>query len=171
MDAAIATLLGALVGGCASLAGTELTQRRQLRLDGEARKREHSERALTAARIVLGDLAWSRDRVALAIKGQKYWSERYELLDASWVQYRETLATCLNGATDWWTVHDAFRAIRALRAHASKQRGQNQQLQAPFDKWAIALAARKLEQINAAIALLELLAERRMGEEAARSPR
>jgi hypothetical protein len=166
MDSGLATLLGALVGGSASLGGTSLTQWWQRQRDREVRAREISERALTAARIVLGDLAWSRDRVKIAVKNQRYWAERYELVDASWDRYGETLATCLDGSAEWWTVHDAFRAIRAFRAHAQKQRGENQQAVASFDSWGAAQCQRKLEQINDAIALLEPIAERRVREEA-----
>jgi hypothetical protein len=168
MDSGLSTIIGALVGGGGTLAGTALTQQRQHTRESSRRKDEVTERARTAARIVLGDLAWDRSRVNQAIKNGKYWSERYELISESWEQYRETLALCIASAEDWWTVHDAFRSVRAFRLHAVKQRGDKPLAQAQFDAWATREAKRCLERVDAAIAVLEPVAGRTVTEEAER---
>lgn len=166
MDSGLSTVIGALVGGGASLGGTLLTQRWQRTRESEDREAKTREEALVAARIVLGDLAWARDRVKQALRNERYWSRRYELIGASWEQYRETLALCLPNAVDWWIVHDAFRAIRTLQLHASKSRGDDEQSRAALTKWGTRQAEQKLERIKAAIAILEPIAGRRIEEEA-----
>lgn len=163
----LSTVIGALVGGGASLGGTVLTQRWQRTRENEAREAAAREQALVAARIVLGDLAWARDRVKQALRNKRYWSRRYELISASWEQYRETLALCLPSTADWWTVHDAFRAIRTLQLHASKSRDNKEQSRAALTEWGTRQADQKLERIRAAIKVLEPIAGKRIEEEAA----
>jgi hypothetical protein len=165
MDSGLSTVIGAIVGGGASLGGTYLAQRSQRLRDTASRRREIRERSLTAARIVLGDLAWARGRVKQALKNRQYWSVRYELTDASWSQYRETLALCLHSAEDWWAVHDAFQAVKTLQLQAAKRRGDDPQSRATLTKWGAERAETSLQRIGKAIALLEPLTGREMGDE------
>jgi hypothetical protein len=165
MNAGIYGLIGAAIGGGASLCGTWLAQSTQARRESQAREQETRERAFVAARLVLGDLAWSKARVRQALNNEKYWSSRYELSDDSWAEHRETLAVCLTSPEEWSIVHDGFRAIRALKLQASKRRSDDPQSRPALNAWAKKQAETSLASVIEAMQVLEPVAGAPLREE------
>jgi hypothetical protein len=166
VDAGVASLLGALAGGAASFAGNAYAQRSQRKRDAYRRSLETEERAIIAARIIQGDLAWAEARVDAALRNGKYWSQRYALRDASWHEYREAIALSLNNPVEWSAVDDGFRAIDTLELQAGHRRSANPQSRPTLSAFGRERAVEGLEQIRHALAVLEPLAGKRAAEEA-----
>lgn len=165
MDAGAASLLGALVGGSATFAGNAYAQRSQRKREVHLRATETEERAIIAARIIQGDLAWAEARVDAALRNGKYWSQRYGLRDDSWREYREAIALSLNTPAEWSAVDDGFRAIRTLELQAGHRRSENPQSRPPLSDFGRERAVDGLKGIRNAIAVLEPLAGKRAVEE------
>lgn len=160
MDAGVASLLGALVGGGASFAATAYAERSERRRETLSERRAADRRAVVAARIVLGDLEWAEARVSQALENGKYWSVRYRLRADSWEKYREEIAESLD-VEQWSCVHDAFRTVATLELNAGRRRSDNPLSQPALNDFGRARAENGLVRIRAAQAVLEPVARRR----------
>lgn len=137
--AAILAFIAAIFGA-APTAGVSLIQQRRdaaterQRRDDEARRRREDqieaqrraeasahEEAKIAARIVRVDVEHARQRMSLAVKNGRYWSQFYTLPQDSWSQYREDIARHLT-ADEWTTVSRFFRSVASFDAGASVAR-------------------------------------------------
>ena len=120
-----AGVIGAGVGGLATLAGTALqhwlTARREKRQEAGRTSRETK----TAARILWSDLEWAQRRVEAALEQRRYWSASYSpWREESWFEYREVLAAALEA--DWPYIRDALRSVRTVSLQAEAARNETE---------------------------------------------
>src|SRR3954451_9486473 len=112
MDSGVSALLGAGVGGVASLGGSWLSQRALAKNERDKQRREDKRGSLIAARILQEELVFAEARIVQALKHESYWAERSALRRDAWLEYRESIAVAL-GHQEWSTVRDGFRATQA----------------------------------------------------------
>jgi hypothetical protein len=129
-----AGVIGAGVGGLATLAGTALqhwlTARRERRQEAGRASRETK----TAARILWSDLEWAQRRVEAALQQRRYWSMSYSpWREESWFEYREILASALDA--DWPYIRDALRSVRTISLQAEAARTEAEPRPALNDPW------------------------------------